>query len=83
MKTKFWITFLIGLFILADLLILSARNLALRGVRLDMDEAKNLQWFNEMGLGFLAGAGVLWMVLIFWKKKQREDRWPLDPPKRK
>lgn len=78
------VRFILSFFILAMLAVLTARNLALRGVRLDEATERGLEQFNFIGAGLMLAAviGLLGVVLIErYRKREKKSRWPLEPPR--
>jgi hypothetical protein len=78
------VRFILSFFVLAVLAVLAARNLALRGVRLDEAATRGLERFNFIGVGLMLAAMILLLVLVLikrYRKKVKRSRWPLEPPR--
>jgi hypothetical protein len=72
---------LLVIFILCDLAVLTARNLALRSYHLDSLQLGHLTRFNRhAGLLLLLAFILLFTLIIFSAKKSKLDTWPKTPP---
>jgi hypothetical protein len=72
---------LLYIFILVDLTVFLARNLAIYGIRLAGAEVKEVERFNLICLaGLMAGGGLLVWVILKESKKSKLGGWPEEPP---